>query len=51
MDDVGACWDSTVDERFIASLKQDWFLKVNQPTRSHMQKDVAAYMCYYNFDR
>jgi len=51
MGDVGACWDNAVVERFFGSLKHDWILKVQQPTRSHMKKDVAAYMRYYNFDR
>lgn len=51
MGDVGACWDNAVVERFFGSLKHDWILKVHQPTRSHMKKDVARYMRYYNIDR
>jgi putative transposase len=51
MGDVGACWDNAVVERFFGSLKHDWLLKVNQPTRAHMKQDVAAYMKYYNLDR
>lgn len=51
MGDVGACWDNAVVERFFGSLKHDWILKVPQPTRAHMRKDVAAYMKYYNLDR
>ena len=51
MGDVGACWDNAVVERFFGSLKHDWILKVQQPTRNHMKKDVAAYMRYYNVDR
>ena len=51
MGDVGACWDNAVVERFFGSLKHDWLLKVPQPTREHMQNDVAAYMRYYNLDR
>lgn len=51
MGDVGACWDNAVVERFFGSLKHDWILKVAQPTRSHMRKDVAAYMKYYNLNR
>ena len=51
MDDVGACWDNAVVERFFGSLKHDWFLKVPQPTHEHMRGDVAAYMCYYNLER
>lgn len=42
MGDVGACWDNAVVERFFGSLKHDWILKVHQPTRNHMKKDVAA---------
>ncbi|MFQ3244726.1 MAG: putative transposase [Arenicella sp.] len=44
MDDAGACWNNTVVERFFGSLNHGWLLKVNQPTRNHMQKNVAAYM-------
>lgn len=51
MGDVGACWDNAVVERFFGSLKHDWILKVHQPTREHMKKDVAAYMKYYNLER
>lgn len=51
MGDVGACWDNAVVERFFGSLKHDWILKVHQPTRAHMKKDVAAYMKYYNLER
>ena len=51
MGDVGACWDNAVVERFFGSLKHDWILKVAQPTREHMKKDVAAYMKYYNVER
>jgi putative transposase len=51
MGDVGACWDNAVVERFFGSLKHDWILKVHQPTREHMRKDVAAYMRYYNLER
>jgi len=51
MGDVGACWDNAVVERFFGSLKHDWILKLHQPTRNHMKKDVAAYMRYYNVDR
>lgn len=51
MGDVGACWDNAVVERFFGSLKHDWLLKVPQPTREHMIKDVADYMRYYNLER
>ena len=51
MGDVGACWDNAVVERFFGSLKHDWILKVHQPTRAKMKKDVAAYMKYYNLER
>jgi putative transposase len=51
MGDVGACWDNAVVERFFGSLKHDWILKVHQPSRAHMKKDVAAYMRYYNLER
>jgi putative transposase len=43
MGDVGACWDNAVVERFFVSLTHDWILKIHQPTRNHMKKDVAAY--------
>ena len=51
MDDVGACWDNAVVERFFGSIKHDWLFKVPQPTRSHMREDVARYMKYYNVER
>ena len=51
MGDVGACWDNAVVERFFGSLKHDWILKIAQPTREHMRKDVADYIRYYNNDR
>lgn len=51
MGDVGACWDNAVVERFFGSLKHDWLLKIPQPTRVHMKKDVAEYMRYYNLER
>ncbi len=51
MGDVGACWDNAVVECFFGSLKHDWVLKVAQPTREHLQKDIAAYIKYYNLDR
>ena len=51
MGDVGACWDNAVVERFFGSLKHDWILKVHQPLRAHMKKDVAVYMRYDNLER
>ena len=51
MGSVGACWDNAVVERFFGSLKHDWIFKVAQPTREHMQQDVANYIRYYNNDR
>ena len=51
MGDVGACWDNAVVERFFGSLKHDWLFKVAQPTREHMEADVARYMRYYNINR
>tara|TARA_B100001059_G_scaffold161647_1_gene161241 strand:- start:159 stop:773 length:615 start_codon:yes stop_codon:yes gene_type:complete len=51
MDDVGACWDNAVVERFFGRLKHDFLLKVAQPTREHMKNDVAEYMKYYNLER
>ncbi len=51
MGSVGACWDNAVVERFFGSLKYDWVLKVAQPTREHMKKDVVDYIRYYNNDR
>ncbi len=38
-------------ERFFGSLKHDWIFKIEQPTREHMRKGVAAYMRYYNLER
>jgi putative transposase len=38
-------------ERFFGSLKHDWILKIEQPTRELMTKDVAVYMRYYNLER
>lgn len=38
-------------ERFFGSLKHDWILKVAQPTRKFMKKDVAEYVRYYNLQR
>jgi putative transposase len=51
MGDVGACWDNAVVERFFGSLKRDWLLKVQQPTREFMKQDVADYMRYSNLER
>ncbi len=51
MGDVGACWDNAVVERFFGSLKHDWIFKQHQPTREHMENDVAAFMKYYNLER
>lgn len=51
MGDVGACWDNAAVERFFGSLKHDWLLKVQQPTRAHMKQDVAVHIKYYNLDR
>ena len=51
MGDVGACWDNAVVERFFGSLKHDWILKIPQPTRDGMKRDVTAYMRYYNTER
>ncbi|KZN49070.1 hypothetical protein N474_25020 [Pseudoalteromonas luteoviolacea CPMOR-2] len=51
MGDVGVCWDNTAVEHFFGSLKHDWLLKVPQPTREYMRKDVAAYMRCYNLER
>ena len=51
MGDVGTCYDNAVVERFFGSLKHDWIFKIAQPTREHMEKDVAAYMRYYNLER
>lgn len=37
-------------ERTFSSLKNNWLLKIPQPTRQHMRDDVAKYMryCYVN---
>ena len=51
MGDISACWDNAVVERFFGNLKHDWLLKVSQPTRENMIKDVAEYMRYYNLER
>jgi len=45
------CWDNAVFERFFGSLKHDWIFKIAQPTRSHMKKNVAAYMKYHNLEK
>ena len=44
MGDVCACWDNAVVERFFGSLKHDWILKTEQPTRQHIKQDVNAYI-------
>ncbi len=36
---------------FFGSLKHVWIFKIAQPIREHMEKDVAAYMRYYNLER
>ena len=51
MGDVGACWDNAVGEGFFSSLKHNWILKIAQPTRKHMKKNVAEYMKYDNLER
>jgi len=43
MGSTGACWDNAVVERFFGSLKYDWMLKIDLPTRDYMKKDVADY--------
>lgn len=43
MDDVGACWNNAVVERFLGILKHDWVLRILQPTRKQMKEDVAEY--------
>lgn len=40
-----------VVERFIGSLKHDWILKINQPTRTFINQNVALYIKYYNLER
>lgn len=49
--DVGACWDNAVVGRFFGSLKQDWLIKIQQPTREQMRRNVVEYMRYYNLER
>ncbi|WP_390619467.1 IS3 family transposase [Maricurvus nonylphenolicus] len=35
---------------YFGSLKHDCVLKVTQPTREHMKRNVAEYIRYYNND-
>lgn len=51
MGDIGACWDNAVVERFFGSLKYNWLFKIAQPTREHMEMDVAKYIRYYKMER
>mgnify|MGYP000182750929 CR=1 FL=1 len=51
MSDVDTCWDNATVKRFLGSLKNDWLLKVHQPSGEHMKQDVATYMRYYNLER
>ncbi len=51
MDDVVACWDNAVVERFFGSLQCDWIFKVPMHNRKTMSKGVALYMKDYNNDR
>ena len=42
---------NAVVERFFGRLEHDWILKIHQPIRAHMKKDVAVYMKYYDTQR
>lgn len=51
MSGKGACWDNAVVERFFASLKNEWLLKIYHLTCESMKQDVQHYIRYYNQTR
>jgi putative transposase len=51
MGEVSAFWDNAVVERYFGSLKHNWIFQQHQRTREHLEKDVLAFMKYYNLER
>lgn len=47
----GNCWDNAPMERFFRSYKTEWMPKKGYPCFEEAQRDVAAYIRYYNFER
>lgn len=47
----GNCWDNSPMERFFKSFKSEWMPKYGYASYQEAEKDIAAYMRYYNHDR
>lgn len=47
----GNCWDNAPMERFFRSYKTEWMPKNGYDTFVCAERDVAAYLRYYNFER
>lgn len=47
----GNCWDNAPMERFFRSYKTEWVPKNGYDTWAGAERDVAAYIRYYNLER
>lgn len=47
----GNCWDNAPMERFFRSFKSEWMPKLGYSSYQEAQRDIAAYMHYYNYQR
>ena len=47
----GNCWDNSPMERFFRSYKTEWMPKVRYSNYAEGERDIAAYMKYYNYQR
>jgi putative transposase len=47
----GNCWDNAPMERFFRSYKTEWMPKQGYETFGSAERDVAAYIRYYNAER
>ena len=47
----GNCWDNAVMERTFRSFKTEWMPKYGYLTYELAEKDIHAYIRYYNHDR
>lgn len=47
----GNCWDNAPMERFFRSYKTEWMYSNGYSSFHIAEKDIAAYMKYYNYER
>lgn len=47
----GNCWDNSPMERFFRSFKTEWMPIGGYDSYLSAERDIAAYMRYYNYDR